>query len=356
MLTFRTPRQTDVDQSILTDFITDLWHDARSWTPRSLLGAPGLLSPREYVADQLMAVESNHVLITEDDGVAVGMGCLAKSGEVARIIDVFVSTSHRNAGVGRAIIEQLEEVASKAGVVFLDVEVANGNRAQNLYSRMGYQPFTRTMRRTLRLPYSPEQATERVSFSYSEGTTVWAAFDEHAQKLRELLPFAEVEHIGASSVEGALSKGDIDIGIGVEQSFFLASRALLGEHYERNLTSTATDSFASFKCDSAEPPLGIQLYVSGSDYDVFTKFRSILMARQEVLDAYNCLKRDSEGMTMGQYREKKGLFIAHVLNEAQQSSQQAAPPKVTDTVLASQRSASRITDAPTPPGFLGDGR
>lgn len=325
MPTFRTPRQTDVDRSILTEFITGLWHDAQSWTPRSLLGDPCFLNPREYVVDQLMAVGSNHVLIAEDNGVAVGMGCLAKNGEVARIIDVYVSTSHRNAGLGRAIIEQLEEVASQTGIVFLDVEVANGNRAQNLYSRMGYQPFTRTMRRALRLPYSPEQATERVSFSYCDPTTVGAAFEEHAQKIRGLLPFAAVEHIGASSVEGALSKGDLDIGIGVEQSFFQASRALLGEHYERNLTSTATDSFASFKCDSTEPPLGIQLYVSGSDYDVFTKFRSILMARQEALDAYNCLKRDSEGITMGQYRERKSAFIANLLNETQQSSQQADP-------------------------------
>jgi GrpB-like predicted nucleotidyltransferase (UPF0157 family) len=265
-----------------------------------------------------MAVEGNHVLIAEDNGVAVGMGCLAKNGDLARIIDVYVSPSYRNAGLGRAIIERLEELASMAGVLFLDVEVANGNRAQSLYSRMGYQPFTRTMRKTLRLPYSAEQATERVSFSYCDGAAVETAFEEHAQRLRALLPFAEVEHIGASSVKGALSKGDIDIGIGVEQSFFQASRALLGEHYERNLTSTATDSFASFKCDSTEPPLGIQLYVSGSDYDVFTKFRSILITRQEALDAYNCLKRDSEGMTMGQYRERKSTFIADLLNEAQQ--------------------------------------
>jgi len=41
-------------------------------------------------------------------------------------------------------------------------------------------------------------------------------FNYFEEELKKLLPEARVEHIGASSITGAISKGDLDIFIGVE--------------------------------------------------------------------------------------------------------------------------------------------
>ena len=38
-----------------------------------------------------------------------------------------------------------------------------------------------------------------------------AAFDAHRREVVALLPAAEVEHVGATAVPGALTKGDVDL-------------------------------------------------------------------------------------------------------------------------------------------------
>lgn len=38
-----------------------------------------------------------------------------------------------------------------------------------------------------------------------------AVFDMHRRHVAELLPGAEVEHVGATAVPGALTKGDVDM-------------------------------------------------------------------------------------------------------------------------------------------------
>lgn len=326
MLTFRTAQKTPGDVSVLTEFIGGLWSDAKAWTPRALLGEEGAITPSDYVIHHLLAAEESHVVIACQGACDVGMGYLAVTGgNSAKMIDIYVAPNHRDAGVGSNIIEHLESVASKKGIAFLDIEVANGNRAQELYSRCGYQPFTRTMRKSLQLPYRPELACESMAFSVPDVSMARAAYEMHAAELRAILPFASIEHIGASSIPGAMSKGDLDIGIGVKSEYFMATRALLSERYERNLTSTYSDAFASFKNDRATPPLGIQLYVQGGQYDMFTQFRNALASNPDMVVKYNALKESCEGMPMGRYRQIKSKFIESVLANSRAASQQGGP-------------------------------
>lgn len=41
-------------------------------------------------------------------------------------------------------------------------------------------------------------------------------FVSTARKLSTMLPHARIEHVGASSIDGAISKGDLDIFVGVK--------------------------------------------------------------------------------------------------------------------------------------------
>ena len=45
-------------------------------------------------------------------------------------------------------------------------------------------------------------------------------FDQLSFKIRQALPAARIEHIGSSAIEGAVSKGDLDIFVGVEPQEF----------------------------------------------------------------------------------------------------------------------------------------
>ena len=45
-------------------------------------------------------------------------------------------------------------------------------------------------------------------------------FDLYADKIRELVPTASIEHIGSSSIPHAISKGDLDIFVGVSPEDF----------------------------------------------------------------------------------------------------------------------------------------
>jgi GrpB-like predicted nucleotidyltransferase (UPF0157 family) len=95
------------------------------------------------------------------------------------------------------------------------------------------------------------------------------AFEDHQRRLQRLLPEADIQHIGGTSVPGSLTKGDLDIQIRVTQSGFAAAEKAISENYSRNDGSICTANFASFKDDSLSPPLGIQLTAIGSECDVF---------------------------------------------------------------------------------------
>ena len=45
-------------------------------------------------------------------------------------------------------------------------------------------------------------------------------FDQLCTLIRQALPAARIEHIGSSSIEGAVSKGDLDIFVGVDPEGF----------------------------------------------------------------------------------------------------------------------------------------
>jgi GrpB-like predicted nucleotidyltransferase (UPF0157 family) len=136
-----------------------------------------------------------------------------------------------------------------------------------------------------------------------------AAYERHRAALIEMLPQAEIEHIGSTAIAGAVTKGDLDILVRVSASDFAAADELLAKHFARNEGSFRSDSFASFCDDTADPPLSIQLVVGGSELDDFTQFRDALRADPQLLADFNALKRECEGMDMETYRERKAAFI-----------------------------------------------
>jgi GrpB-like predicted nucleotidyltransferase (UPF0157 family) len=151
---------------------------------------------------------------------------------------------------------------------------------------------------------------ERVSFIY-EATVreqVEAAFERHSLKLRQLLPGAEIHHIGSTAVAGSLTKGDLDIQLRVTAEEFGHVDEVLAQRYERNVGSAHSTTFSSFKDDGADPPLGIQVTIIGGPEDFFFKMRDYLKGNPEENERYNNLKKQFEGALMSEYRSAKAAF------------------------------------------------
>ena len=136
-------------------------------------------------------------------------------------------------------------------------------------------------------------------------------------RLGAVLPHdAEIEHVGATAVPGCLTKGDLDVVVRVTPDAFAAAERTLSHLFERDLGSDRTDSFAAFKDDEAQPPLGVQLVVRGTPLDVFVRFRDRLRADPGLVAQYNAIKLRHNGRGMDTYRAAKSAFIETVLAQA----------------------------------------
>lgn len=149
---------------------------------------------------------------------------------------------------------------------------------------------------------------------------VTEAFALREAQLGHWLPFAEIEHVGSTAIPGALTKGDLDILVRVAAAEFRVAEEVLSGLFPRNDGTPRTDAFASFKEDSAEPALGIQLVVRGADWDVFSQFRDALKADPRLVHEYNQLKQTFDGRAMDDYRAAKEQFVERVLRLAPRHS------------------------------------
>jgi GrpB-like predicted nucleotidyltransferase (UPF0157 family) len=140
-------------------------------------------------------------------------------------------------------------------------------------------------------------------------------FERCSAELRQLLPFAEIEHIGSTAIPGTLTKGDLDILVRVSTSEQLVrADELLAQRYQRNTGSDRNFEFSSFKNEDLDPPLGIQVVLKDSAYDQFIKFRDLLRASPALVKAFNDLKAKFEGCSMDEYRTAKTGFIQSILS------------------------------------------
>ncbi len=142
---------------------------------------------------------------------------------------------------------------------------------------------------------------------------VSSAFERHQRWLLELIPGSEIHHVGSTAVAGALTKGDLDILVLVPAEVFPRAEALLAERLDRNAPNWHSEVFSSFKDDTSDPPLGVQLAVRGSGSEHFLQFRDLLASEPGTLAEYNALKKQFEGGDMNAYRERKGGFVERLL-------------------------------------------
>ena len=127
------------------------------------------------------------------------------------------------------------------------------------------------------------------------------------KRVAPLLPPHELVHTGATSVAGALTKGDVDLHLRVAPADFPAAVAALRGVYRVVHPEIWQDTLATFEVD-AELPTGIAVTPVGSGHDVrFSRGWKRIRAEPGLLAEYNALK-----VAGGDYEERKSAFFSRL--------------------------------------------
>ena len=94
-------------------------------------------------------------------------------------------------------------------------------------------------------------------------------FLRYEREVKILLPQARVEHVGASSIPLAISKGDLDIFIGVESDELNAAIQLLATlGFQEKADTLRTSELCMLESTSGDD-VAFQLVANGSEFEFF---------------------------------------------------------------------------------------
>ena len=148
-------------------------------------------------------------------------------------------------------------------------------------------------------------------------TNAAAVFADVAAQVAAILPLARIEHIGASSIAGAISKGDLDICVLVPlQDHARSVTTLEAAGYVVKTDTLRTPALCMLLAPSASMDVALQVVAVGSEFEFFLHFRDALRANPDLVAQYNQLKQRFATEGMDRYREEKSRFIAGVLQGA----------------------------------------
>ncbi|CCN38650.1 conserved hypothetical protein [Vibrio nigripulchritudo SO65] len=139
-------------------------------------------------------------------------------------------------------------------------------------------------------------------------------FLQYKPKIQERLPDAVIEHVGASSIPGTISKGDLDIFVGVEPQRLEKAVEILGSLGFQEKADTLRTSELCMLETTAKEDVAIQVVAKGSAFEFFLHFRDKLRSDVSLVKQYNELKVSCEGESQKVYRAKKSAFIERVLS------------------------------------------
>ncbi|MCH7346858.1 MULTISPECIES: GrpB family protein [Aeromonas] len=142
-------------------------------------------------------------------------------------------------------------------------------------------------------------------------------FSRYKLDIQKLIPDARVEHVGSSSIPNAISKGDLDIFVGVEASRldFSVKLLLSTMKLQEKIDTLRTPELCMLESTS-DDNVALQVVANGSTFELFLTFRDKLQANNQLTQQYNELKKSCEGLSQDEYRKKKSAFIEYVLSLA----------------------------------------
>jgi len=137
-----------------------------------------------------------------------------------------------------------------------------------------------------------------------------AAYEDAELLLTSILPDARIEHVGATAVPGALSRGGVDICVAVPRDAFdEALGVLLEAGYLQRSQEDAADRHAVLAMPLADVPLTLQLIESGSTHESLLRVRDALRADAALRERLDAAKTESAAHGDAAYAAAKARFF-----------------------------------------------
>lgn len=147
-------------------------------------------------------------------------------------------------------------------------------------------------------------------------------FETLRQELEPLLPEHGIEHIGASAIPGAISKGDLDVCIITPQGHISATiKTIKALGYREKEETLRTDQLCMLIPMRRGRDVALQVIEAGSQFEFFLTFRDALRANPGWVKEYNQIKQDASFLTDERYRLRKADFIESILRRCQSDAQ-----------------------------------
>ena len=141
-----------------------------------------------------------------------------------------------------------------------------------------------------------------------------AAYEDAELLLSAILPDARIEHVGASAIPGAYSRGGVDICVAVPRDAFDESLGVLCEAgYVARSQDDGADRRAALVVPHGDLTLTLQLIESGSGHESLMRFRDALRSDATLLARYNAIKIEAGPQGAAVYAGAKARFVADVL-------------------------------------------
>ena len=140
-----------------------------------------------------------------------------------------------------------------------------------------------------------------------------ALYRNFKDRIEAIVPTALIVHIGSSSIPGLISKGDLDIYVGVEESEHADSvEKLTDAGYTIKKDTLRTEQLCMLETENRN--VALQIVARGSKFDrAFLSFSERMRSSEALKERYNQLKRESIDLSETEYRERKAKFIESVL-------------------------------------------
>jgi GrpB-like predicted nucleotidyltransferase (UPF0157 family) len=163
-------------------------------------------------------------------------------------------------------------------------------------------------------PSASRPPAMRLSWSEDLQPVVERVLDQLGSSLRTLVPDFELQHIGATSIRGAVTKGDVDVLLRVTRERFPAIVELLTRHFQIKQPANWSSEFASFGDDDRYAlSVGIQVVVIDTTEDAFLFLRDYLLGNPDALEQYNRLKVAAAPAGSEAYWKAKDAFLSGLL-------------------------------------------
>jgi len=145
-----------------------------------------------------------------------------------------------------------------------------------------------------------------------------AAYEDAELLLSSILPDARIEHVGATAVAGAYSRGGVDVCVAVPPDAFDEAMSVLCEAgylpRAHDPASESADRHAVLAAPHGDGGVTLQLVESGSCHESLMRLRDLLRADPVLLARLNAAKIDAAPLGGEAYADAKARFFADVLS------------------------------------------